>query len=238
MSMLAGLAAIGHTARTALHLIGVLAIIVIALVALAAYALAQAPILRSRPLRPLALSTSQSTDSPADIEHQGLASSLRALLDLVKIHYILPWYTRLSPSPVFPDSVDNLVRSVLYNAYTNGSGVDWPDLVVSRIVPLVRAHLAHFQRVQHLAGQLPLPLPKDAHPAFANQAAAIEVHLRDVMGRVVRAVLPEADRTLIVRTLAREICLGIVLPVFDMLAEGDFWNQQIDEKGERYLHER
>jgi hypothetical protein len=39
--------------------------------------------------------------------------------------------------------------------------------------------------------------------------------------------------------MVREVILGtVMMPVFDMLCDSDFWNRQIDEKGGQYLHEQ
>jgi hypothetical protein len=102
------------------------------------------------------------------------------------------------------------------------------------VVPIVKAHLHHFQRVQHLAG--PLPLPSNPHTAFVDSSP--EAHMCGIVERVVQSLFPDKDKTVVVGTLVREIGLSVILPVFELLADADFWNRQIDERGARYLHER
>lgn len=203
-------------------------------------------------------------DSPSPswrtpIRHlSGPASTLRfnALFDLIKANFILPWYARISPSRAFPDAVEILIRQSLSRTIQRGEDIDWPDILVSRIVPLVTDHLHHFRSIEHLAStsarpasqpNLPLPLPKNAHPALAatthghsaGPSPTVEAHLRGLIKRMLKHVLPLHEQTEVVGTIASEVVLGtILMPVFEMLCEGDFWNRQIDERGGRYLHEQ
>ncbi|KAI9635186.1 PXA domain-containing protein [Dioszegia hungarica] len=177
--------------------------------------------------------------------------ALDRLLDLIQRHFILPWYSRISPSPAFPKGTDTLIRHVIANFVTQGEHVDWSSLLVSRIVPIVRDHLQHYRSVENLASDsrtaLPLPLPIKAHPALSTQDHSsasgtpplVESHLRAQLELLLGRLLPEADRSEVVKLLVREIVLGaVLLPVYEMLCDPDFWNRQIDDRGGRYLHEQ
>jgi sorting nexin-25 len=60
-----------------------------------------------------------------------------------------------------------------------------------------------------------------------------------LLERALESALPENDRSEVVKTMVREVMLGaVMMPVFDMLCDSDFWNRQIDEKGGQYLHEQ
>jgi sorting nexin-25 len=188
----------------------------------------------------------------------GSASTVRfnALFDLIKAHFIIPWYARISPSRAFPDAVEVLIRQSLSRTIQRGEEVDWPNVLVSRVVPLVTDHLHHFRNIEHLAStsarpssqsHLPLPLPKKPHPALAatshgqstGSSPTVEAHLRGLVKRMLKHILPQHEQTEVVGAIASEVVLGTVLiPVFEMLCEGDFWNRQIDERGGRYLHEQ
>jgi sorting nexin-25 len=181
-------------------------------------------------------------------------SALDRLLALIRIHFILPWYSRISPSPAFPNSTDTLVRLVIANVVKQGYKVDWSSLLVSRIVPIVKDHLHHYRTVEHLASSsstprtaLALPLPAKPHPALSVQSHTsssgtpplVEAHLREQIDKLLKQMLPEADRSEVVSLLIREILLGaVLLPVYDLLCDPDFWNRQIDDRGGRYLHEQ
>lgn len=203
-------------------------------------------------------------DSPAPTSfapiHRSALPKVNARVDhvfnLIKDTFILPWYSRISPSRAFPDAVEILVRRVLGDVIPRAEKVDWSILLIGRIIPLVQDHLHHYRSVEYLTlssgsatstAALPLPLPAKAHPALSQQAhlpigtfsPSIEAYLRGWLGRILGEAIPENDRSEVVKTLAREIILGAALiPTFEMMCDSDFWNRQIDEQGGRYLHEQ
>jgi sorting nexin-25 len=185
-----------------------------------------------------------------------MAERLNGFFELIIASFILPWFTRISPSRAFPNAVETLLRSFLTDIVRLAEQVDWSALLVSRIIPIITEHIHHYRSVEHLSSStttsapntsLPLPLPPRPHPALARQdhvpvgiaSPFIEAHLREWLRRVLERSLPEKDRSEVVLTIAREITLGaVLLPSFDMLCDSDFWNRQIEEKGGRYLHEQ
>ncbi|WVQ97384.1 hypothetical protein IAU59_004496 [Kwoniella sp. CBS 9459] len=201
----------------------------------------------------------EDTPAPFAAVHRSAPYELNIRLDgflsSIKRHFILPWYERISPSPAFPHAVERLIRHVLSDVSGRAETIDWSSIMVSRILPLVTDHLQHYRSIEHLSSSstgpipnpaLPLPLPRKAHPALSAQphtssgvSPSIEAHFRQTLERILGRCIPEKDQSEVVTTLVRELVLGaILLPVFDMLCEADFWNRQIDEKGGRYLHEQ
>lgn len=190
------------------------------------------------------------------ISSPGLTKRLDSLFDLIKSHFILPWHERISPSPAFPNAVELLIRQSMSKVIERGEAVDWPDLMVASIVPRLTDHLQHFRSIEHLSStsaspaphtSLPLPLPRKAHPALANASHAkgsglspnIEAHLRDLVKRLLSHALPEQERTEVVYIVVTEVVLGTVMvPIFEMLCDSDFWNRQIDDEGGKYLREQ
>ena len=178
----------------------------------------------------------------------GLNARLDSIFGLVRTTFILPWYGRISPSPAFPDAVEVLVRHILTDVFKRAEVVDWSTVTVSSILPLLKDHLRHYRTVEHLSSAtLPLPLPAKAHPALQQQAQilagtsspSVEAHLRGWVRRMIGDSLPVNDRTEVVKTLVGEVLLGaVLLPTFELVCEGDFWNRQIDERGGKYLHEQ
>ncbi|WVR05972.1 hypothetical protein IAU60_003000 [Kwoniella sp. DSM 27419] len=184
-----------------------------------------------------------------------LNERINGFLLLVRRHFILPWYSRISPSPAFPHAAEALIRQVLSDLVSRADDVDWPNVLVARIIPLVRDHLQHYRSVEHLSSisaapsasaALPLPLPLKAHSALSSQphvmagtSPSIESHLRQILARTLQQGMPEKSQSAIVLELIREILLGsALLPLFEMLCDADFWNRQIDDKGGRYLLEQ
>lgn len=186
-------------------------------------------------------------------EEPKLAARLNTVLGLIRGSFILPWFSKISRAPAFPNKVEGVIRHALGEVSTRVETVDWPNLGVAKVLPLVTDHIAHYKSVEHLAGSigtsdaLPLPLPKDAHPVFTlhthtsaeTNVPAIEAHLRGHVERIVNAVVPVEEQTVVLKTIVREIVLGaILMPVFNLLSEPDFWNRQINEQGGKYLHQR
>jgi sorting nexin-25 len=180
------------------------------------------------------------------------ATRLDLMFDLIKANFIVPWYARISPSRAFPDAVEILIRQCLSRTVQQGEQVDWADILISRMTPLLTAHLHHYRTIEHLSStspaphSLPLPLPRMSHPALANTTHGnqsttpnIESHLRVLVKRMLDRILPDYENTPVVGVIAVEVVLGtILMPAFEMLSDGDFWNRQIDERGGRYLHEQ
>ncbi|EJT47861.1 hypothetical protein A1Q1_03238 [Trichosporon asahii var. asahii CBS 2479] len=186
-------------------------------------------------------------------EEPKLAARLSTVLGLIRGSFILPWFSKISRAPAFPNKVEGVIRHALGEVSTRVETVDWPSLGVEKVLPLVTEHIAHYKNVEHLAGSigtsdaLPLPLPKDAHAAFTHHThtsaesniPAIEAHLRGHVERIVSAVVPLEEQSAVLTTIVREIVLGaILMPVFNLLSEPDFWNRQINEQGGKYLHQR
>ncbi|OCF73903.1 hypothetical protein I204_05748 [Kwoniella mangroviensis CBS 8886] len=197
--------------------------------------------------------------SPFTPIHKNASNEVTSRLDsffgLIKVHFILPWYNRISPSPAFPHAVEELIRHILSDVTGRAENVDWPDIMVLKVLPIFSDHFQHYRSIEHLSSSssapspnpaLPLPLPRTSHPALSAHphtssgvSPSIEAHLRDTLAKVLARSLPEKDRSELVVTIVREIVLGaVLLPVFDMLCDADFWNRQIDERGGRYLHEQ
>ncbi|WVF70538.1 hypothetical protein IAT40_005329 [Kwoniella sp. CBS 6097] len=197
--------------------------------------------------------------SPFTPVHRSASYELNIRLDgflsLINQHFVLPWYERISPSPAFPHAVEGLIRHILSDVSGRAEAVDWSNVMVSRILPLVTDHFQHYRTIEHLSSSsaepspnpaLPLPLPRRSHPALSAQphtssgvSPSVEAHFRKTLERVLGRCTPEKDQSEVVSTLVRELLLGaVLLPVFDMMCDADFWNRQIDEKGGKYLHEQ
>lgn len=199
----------------------------------------------------------EETAQSSAIEQTPVSSRLNTIFRLIKTSLILPWYDRISPSSAFPNAVETLIRQAIGNVASHRADqVDWSTLFVSRIIPIITDHVHHYRSVEHLSStsatptpnaSLPLPLPPSPHPAFRQEAhistkaplVQIEAHFRDMLEQIMSEILPDESGALVVQTMVREILLcTIILPVFEMMCDADFWNRQIDEKAGQYLHEQ
>lgn len=183
--------------------------------------------------------------SPISSFSSQVNAAISTFLGLVVQHFVIPWYSRISPSPDFPDALEELIQKAIAQGVEKSDKVDWPSFMVSRILPIITDHLRHYRAIEHLSvapQPLPLPLPQHPHKALIDPhlaAQAIEEHFRQTLARILPDLLPKSEHTPVVFTLVQEILLGsVVLPCFQMVCESDFWNRQIDERVGQYLHEQ
>ncbi len=189
-------------------------------------------------------------------------SAWRKILELVKRDYILPWYSRITTSHQFLDTLDNTIDTCVASIFTRIDAVDIPDFLVTRIVPHVTKHMRDFRQVEPLlrptistrshpgptlnidpAAIIQSHFPP-LHPALplsslTNTTPSIEAHIRVRMGQALELLLPENEKAETVRTIAREVLTcAVMVPVLEMFSEPDFWNRVVDEQAGKYLHER
>ena len=203
------------------------------------------------------LTRQQWEDTPIHGRTPGLSAALSQEIDQflkgISLTFILPWYSRLSPSAAFPNALEQTMRLTVGDLTRRACAVDWPGVVVGRILPLVTSHVHHYRSVEHLSDhtsrspRLPLPLPKKVHPALKDDTTTygdtispnVEEHLRRKLRELLAKSLPEADRSEVTQLLAREVVLNTILgPTFNMLCDSDFWNRMINDQGGQYLREQ
>ncbi|GAA5932311.1 Mdm1p [Sporobolomyces koalae] len=188
-----------------------------------------------------------------------LAAAVEELLALVTRTFVLKWYSQMSDSPSFPNAVEQTIADSLVSVSTRVAQVDWSDVLVGRILPLLTAHLDSFRAAAQALGRHDLE-PELAsrddeqfdlflasryaselksgtlHPAVdtasPNSRPAEEAWLRHLFGQVLPLVLPEREMdSPAVAIMVREIvACAVMLPIFDMLGDPDFWNRIIDDK--------
>ncbi|TKA57510.1 hypothetical protein B0A53_00741 [Rhodotorula sp. CCFEE 5036] len=79
-------------------------------------------------------SSSSSSASASD-------AALDSVLQLVVRDFVLKWYSPLSDSPAFPNAVELLIRDALVAVSVRVARVDWSEILVGRILPLLTLHL-------------------------------------------------------------------------------------------------
>ena len=186
-----------------------------------------------------------------------VSSSLDELFDLILRDFVIKWYSSISDSPAFPNAVERTIRETLGSVVERVGAVDWSDLLVGQILPLVTDHVDAFRTAeQALRGQdlrteltesdeLDLflasryasetksgKLHQAVDVASPNSRPAEEAWLSRLIGRVLPLILPEHEvESAAVKTIVREIvACAVLLPVIEMLSDPDFWNRMIDDK--------
>ncbi|GAA6050922.1 hypothetical protein JCM3770_002539 [Rhodotorula araucariae] len=181
-----------------------------------------------------------------------LEAALDSLLRLILRDFVLKWYSTLSDSPAFPAAVDRTIRDTLVALAGRVASVDWSEVLVGRILPLLTTHLESF----HIADEAVRAGPSDSdetdlfvasrfasstkggklHPAIdvasINSRPAEEAWLRELAGGILPLVVPEREmESAAVRVMVREIvACAVLLPVFELLSDPDWYNRMIDDK--------
>lgn len=190
-----------------------------------------------------------------------ISDGVDGLLDWALRDLVTSWYTNISRSPIFVNEIDRTLRGALAVIRDRILGTDIVEVAVSRIVPLITAHLKDFYeaeraiRGKHLnrsvteSEELDLAIAgkyRDGklHPAaslaFSDLKLRQQEHLRKLVVRLLPEIVPEnVLRSRAVSVLVREIVACAVLaPVMQLLSDPDTWNQIMEAYGRTMLQDR
>jgi sorting nexin-25 len=197
-------------------------------------------------------STSNSTTFPSAPPQ--LNASLSTLFSHIIKHFVLKWYSAISTSPTFPNAVDQTMKESLVNIVDRVDKIDWSDLIVGRVLPLITEHVESFRAAEYaLRGQdLQTPLTESdeldlffaaryavqskLHPAVdvtsPQSKSSEEAWLSELMGKLLPLVMPEREvESRAVLIMTREIiACAVMVPIVDLLSDPDFWNRLIEQK--------
>ncbi|KAM0752586.1 hypothetical protein T439DRAFT_323213 [Meredithblackwellia eburnea MCA 4105] len=201
--------------------------------------------------------TSTAHRPPFPSANPTLSATLDSLFDLILRDFILRWFNSISDSPAFPNAVERTIRETLSPVVKRVSEVDWSDVIVGRILPLITGHIDTFRSAEHaLRGQnlrthltesdeLDLFLAsKYAHESVAGKLhpavdvasptskPAEEAWLSSLIDEILPLIMPDREvESAAVKIMTREVvACAVLLPVVDLLSDPDFWNRLIDEK--------
>ncbi|KAK7513845.1 PXA domain-containing protein [Phyllosticta citriasiana] len=186
---------------------------------------------------------------------------LDELLDLILRDFVQSWYGNISPRPTFTNEVDRAIRAALCNIRDKLLAVDLVEMTISRLVPMITAHMRDFYEAERVvrgrklsrditeSEELDMAIAakyRDGklHPAasltYSNPKTVQQQHLRGIVTRLMSQVLPRNMRTsLAVNTLIKEIVACAVLcPIMELLSDPDTWNQMLEGYGRTLLQDR
>lgn len=190
-----------------------------------------------------------------------ISDSLDGLLDWILRDYVTSWYTRISPSSNFVNQIERAIRIAMINIRDRLFAVDIVEIAVSKIVPLITAHLKDFYEAERTvrgknlnrnvteSDELDIAIAgkyRDGklHPAaslaYSDLKLVQQEYLRGVIVRLLPEVLPESMiRSRAVSVLIKEIVSCAVLaPLMQMLSDPDTWNQLMEGYGRTMLQDR
>ncbi|KAJ5151828.1 hypothetical protein N7492_010123 [Penicillium capsulatum] len=190
-----------------------------------------------------------------------VSEEIDALLALVTRDFVSSWYHNISPSPTFANEVDRTIRVALENFRDRLLAEDLVSLVVSRVFPIITAHLKEFDvaersvRGRNLnrnvteSEELDLAVANKfregrLHPAVAlsasNQKQVQQEYLRRIAVGLLPQLFPESVlNSRIVTVLIREIIsCAVLLPLVTAISDPDTWNQLMEAYGRTALQDR
>ncbi|WPK27304.1 hypothetical protein PUMCH_004685 [Australozyma saopauloensis] len=174
-----------------------------------------------------------------------VSEKLDQLTDLIVQNFIEGWYKQISTSSLFTDSVRLELKNVLQKLQSRLAGVNVPEFLVFRIVPLLTAHYNNFvtsanlhDSVYSVESKLATALSlagADLHEGVSLSAPGPESRNQEkqYLRRLVQLtlpylLLPEEFESPVTRNLVREILSCTVLAnVLEAVSEGDLINQLI-----------
>lgn len=189
------------------------------------------------------------------------SDGLDDLLKLTLRDYVTSWYNKISPSSNFVNETERAVRMALINIRDRIFEVDVVEVAVSRVVPLVTAHLKDFYEAERAvrgknlnrnvteSPELDLAIASKYREGKLHTAASLSYsdlkplqqdYLRRIVVRLLPEVLPESMiKSKAVSVLIKEIVSCAVLaPLMQMLSDPDTWNQLMEAYGRTLLQDR
>ncbi|KAA6411077.1 MAG: hypothetical protein FRX48_05388 [Lasallia pustulata] len=190
-----------------------------------------------------------------------ISDSVDEILDLALRDFVTSWYSNITRSPNFTNSIDTAIRAAFVNIRDRILGVDVVDQAVSRIIPIITGHLKDFYDAERAvrgknlnrkvteSEELDLAIAGKyregkLHPAaslaYSDTKLIEQEYLRKLMVRLMPEVLPESIiKSRAVSVLIKEIVSCAVLsPVMQMLSDPDVWNQLMEAYGRTMLRDR
>ncbi|KJX93800.1 intermediate filament protein Mdm1 [Zymoseptoria brevis] len=183
------------------------------------------------------------------------------LLDLILRDFVTSWYGNISKRLLFQNEIDRCIRAVLLSITARLTDLDVVELGISRVLPIVTAHLKDFYDAERLvrgkglennvteSDELSMAIAGKyrngklhtvASLSSTDVSPAAKQYLRSLIERILPAVLPANMKSSpAVSVLIREIVSCAVLaPVILTLSDPDTWNQLIVNIGGAALHDR
>lgn len=73
-----------------------------------------------------------------------VSDALDQLIEYVMRDFVLSWYRSFTSDTVFPSQVDHTLRLAFSQIINRSSRINWPDLIVTKMVPVLTEHFRKF----------------------------------------------------------------------------------------------
>lgn len=184
-------------------------------------------------------------EQPAIPESFLISESIEGLFALIIQEFVDSWFTKISSSRLFQDSIQVELKHVVQTLKERVSGVNFANLLVFKVVPLLTDQYAQFvssarkhDSSHSIEGKLNAAISfgrSRIHDGVSlsipgkNSREKEKEYLRRKIGAILPFLLSEQENSnSTVLLLVRELLACTVLAnVFEVLSEGDFFNQMI-----------
>ncbi|KAF9154377.1 Intermediate filament protein [Linnemannia schmuckeri] len=178
------------------------------------------------------------------------SEAIDQVIELIMRDYVAGWMRAITPEVVLQQRIEELLRLVLINLKNRVMDLDLTQLLVTRLVPKVTAHVNDFRKAEMalrgnslersltesdeldimVAGKFRNGKLHRALSTSISTKATEEAYLRNVVQTILPTLLPNNEvQSEILKHLLRELLVGAVLrPVMDLLSDPDYWNQNVD----------
>ncbi|KAF9980353.1 Intermediate filament protein, partial [Mortierella antarctica] len=179
-----------------------------------------------------------------------LSEAVDQVIELIIRDYVAGWMRAITPEVVLQQRIEELLRIVLLRLKARVMDLDLTQLLVTRLVPKVTAHVSDFRKAEMalrgnslersltesdeldlmVAGRFRNGKLHRALSTSISTQASEEAYLRNVVQTILPLLLPKSEvQSEILRHLLRELLVGAVLrPILDLLSDPDYWNQNVD----------
>ncbi|KAF9209455.1 Intermediate filament protein [Haplosporangium sp. Z 27] len=179
-----------------------------------------------------------------------LSEAIDTVIELIMRDYVTGWMRAITPEVVLQQRLEELLRIILIRLKTRVMDLDLTQLLVTRLVPKVTAHVNDFRKAEMalrgnslersltesdeldimVAGKFRSGRLHKALSTSISTKATEEAYLRNVVQAILPTLLPASEmHSEILRHLLRELLVCAVLrPIMDLLSDPDYWNQNVD----------
>lgn len=180
-----------------------------------------------------------------------LSDTADVLIEYIVRDFVLSWYRKFSKDTSFPAQVDSAVRSAVRRLNERVGNVNWADVLVGRVLPIITDHFERFVTAQEIVKTRSLNRPltesreldyavaleynklSSLHPAISLQGLAYEAPRKKWLSERIDGVLPdvldktEAGYSVVFELVKNIVACSVLFPVANMLSDSDFWNQNV-----------
>lgn len=178
-----------------------------------------------------------------------VSSAIDGLIENVLRDFVLSWFNEVSPNMMFPSQVELVIRQALIQLVSKMKNVEWPDVLVTKMMPIVTEHFQNFIAAESAVRERSMGRDLTDNQEFQFAVAAQYCHgrmhaaislkhyrysdyrkswLRQALGKLVPQLLGSSASSKVVTQLSQDIlACSVLFPVLLFLSDPDFWNQTI-----------